>query len=160
MGGKALRIVAGNVPKGDSEEKARARCIEAIQEVCDHAASFGVFAALENHGGIVTTAEQMLTIVKAVRHDWFGVNLDSGNFHSADPYADLAKIAPYAVNVQIKTEIRRAGAPKNEDADLPRLVNMLREVNYRGYVALEYEAAEEPKEAIPRHVATLKKLLG
>lgn len=160
LGGKTMRIFAGNVPKGDDEDKTRARCIGAIQEACDHAAKFGVFMALENHGGIVTTAEQILTIVKAVQHDWFGVNLDTGNFHSADPYADLAKIAPYAVTVQIKTEIRRAGAAKNEDADLSKLINMLREVNYRGYVALEYEAAEEPKEAIPRHVATLKKLLS
>jgi len=159
LGGKALRIFAGSMEKGDAEEKARARCIEAIQECCDHAAKFGVFMALENHGGIVTTAEQLLSIVKAVKHDWFGVNLDSGNFHSADPYADLEKLAPYAVNVQIKTEIQRAGM-KKEDADLKRLVEMLRAVGYRGYVALEYEATEDPKVAIPRHVATLKKLLA
>lgn len=159
LGGKALRIFAGNVDKGDTEEKARGRCIEAIQECCDHAAKFGVYMALENHGGIVTTVDQMLSIIKAVKHDWFGVNLDTGNFHSADPYADLEKLVPYAVNVQIKTEIVRAGKQK-EDADLKRLIDMLRQGGYRGYVALEYEAAEEPKTAIPKHVETLKKLVG
>lgn len=159
LGGKALRIFAGNVDKGDTEEKARSRCVEAIQECCDHAAKFGVYMALENHGGIVATVEQMLGIIKAVKHDWFGVNLDTGNFHSADPYADLEKLVPYAVNVQIKTEIARANKPK-EDADLKRLIDMLRQGGYRGYVALEYEAAEEPKTAIPKHVETLKKLLG
>ena len=66
----------------------------AIQEACDYAAKYGIFLALENHGGITATIDQMLTIVKAVKHDWFGVNLDTGNFHTADPYADLAKIAP------------------------------------------------------------------
>ena len=30
--------------------------------------------------------------------------------HTADPYADLAKCAPYAVNVQIKTEVLARGA--------------------------------------------------
>lgn len=159
LGAKTMRIFAGSVEKGDDEDKARARCIEAIQEACDHAAKVGVILALENHGGIVTTIEQMLTLVKAVKHDWFGVNWDTGNFHSEDPYADLAKLAPYAVTVQIKTEIERANK-KKEDADLKRLVEILRNVGYRGYIALEYEAAEDPKEAIPRHIETLKKLMG
>ncbi len=154
-----MRIFAGNVDKGDTEERARARCVEAIQEVCDHAGQFGVYLALENHGGITATIEQMLALVKAVKHDWFGVNLDTGNFHSQDPYADLARLAPYAVTVQIKTEIHRPGG-KTEDADLRRLLEILRKANYRGYVALEYEAKPEPKEAVPRHMATLRKLLG
>lgn len=159
LGAKTMRIFAGGVDKGDTEEKARARCIEAIQESCDHAAKFGVILALENHGGIVTTIDQMLTLVKAVKHDWFGVNWDSGNFRGADPYADLAKLAPYAVTAQVKTEIQRAGM-KKEEADLKRLIEILRAVGYRGYVALEYEAAEDPKTAIPRHVETLKGLMG
>ncbi len=159
LGGKTIRIFSGSTPKGESPEKATARCIEAIQEACDHAGKHGIFLALENHGGLTATPESMLPIVKAVRHDWFGVNLDSGNFHTADPYADLAKIAPYAVVAQIKVEIQRP-KQKKEEADLPRLINMLREVNYRGYVALEYEAAEDPKTAIPRYVAVLKKLIA
>jgi sugar phosphate isomerase/epimerase len=160
LGGKTMRIFAGNVDKGDTEERARARCVAAIQEACDHAAEYGVYLALENHGGIVTTIDQMLTLVRAVKHDWFGVNLDTGNFHSRDPYADLERLAPYAITVQLKTEIRRAKRAKPEDADLKRLIEMLRGVNYRGYVALEYEAAEDPKPAVPRHVATLRKLMS
>lgn len=159
LGGKTLRIFAGTVARGDTEEKARERCIATIQEACDHAGKFGVYLALENHGGITATADQLLAIVKAVKHDWFGVNLDTGNFHTEDPYADLARIAPYAVNVQIKTEIQRAGQ-KKEDADLKKLIGILRDANYRGYVALEYEAAEDPKIAVPRHAAELKKLMS
>jgi sugar phosphate isomerase/epimerase len=100
-----------------------------------------------------------MQIVKGVQHDWFGVNLDTGNFRTSDPYADLAKLAPYAVNAQIKTEIQRAGM-KKEEADLKRLLGILREAGYRGYVALEYEAEEDPKTAVPRHVETLRKLMG
>jgi sugar phosphate isomerase/epimerase len=158
LGGKTMRIFAGGLAKGDSEEKARQRCIEAIQESCDHAAKFGVYLALENHGGIVSTAEQMLTIVQAVKHDWFGVNFDTGNFHTADPYGDLEKIAPYAVVVQIKTEVQPANGGKQQ-ADLKRLLDILRKVNYRGYVALEYEAAEDAKTAVPRALGELRKLI-
>jgi sugar phosphate isomerase/epimerase len=159
LGAKTIRIFAGNVAKGDSEEKARARCIEAIQESCDHAGKYGVYLALENHGGLTATVEGTLQLVQAVKHPWFGVNLDTGNFHTDDPYADLAKLAPYAVTVQIKTEIQRKGM-KKEEADLKRLLDMLRAVNYRGYVALEYEATEEPKTAVPRYVAELRKLIA
>jgi sugar phosphate isomerase/epimerase len=156
LGAKTMRIFAGTVAKNDSEDKARSRCIAAIQEACDHAAKYGVYLALENHGGITSTAEQVLALVKAVKHDWFGVNLDTGNFRTDDPYGDLEKIAPYAVTVQIKTEIQRRGR-KKEEADLKRLINILRAVRYRGYVALEYEAAEDAHTAVPRHIEALKK---
>jgi len=159
LGAKTIRIFAGAVDKSDTEEKARARCVEAIQEACDYAAKFGVILALENHGGLVATIDQMLAVVQAVKHDWFGVNWDTGNFLSADPYADLTRLAPYAVTVQIKTEIQRTGK-KKEDADLKRLIDILRAADYRGYVALEYEAEEDPKTAIPRHIEALKKLMG
>jgi sugar phosphate isomerase/epimerase len=158
LGGKTIRIFAGPLAKGDTEDQARVRCIEAIQEACDYAGRFGIYLALENHGGITSTIEQTLALVQAVKHDWFGVNWDTGNFHSADPYADLARLAPYAVTVQIKTEIQRAGKPK-EEADLGRLLDLLRAADYRGYVALEYEADEDPKTGVPRAVETLKKLV-
>src|SRR5205085_11205113 len=119
---------------------------------------FGIYLALENHGGIVATIDQMLTLVRAVRHDWFGVNLDTGNFHSPDPYADLARLAPYAVTVQIKDQIHRSGR-NPETADLPRLIDILRAANYRGYVALEYEGSEDPRAAVPRHLAALRPLI-
>ena len=159
LGGKTVRIFAGKLDKGDTEEKARERVVGLIQESCDFAAKHGIILALENHGGIVATLDQMMALVKAVKHDWFGVNWDTGNFHTEDPYGDLAKLVPYAVVVQIKTEIQRAGKPK-EEADLRKLLDMLRGVNFRGYVALEYEGSEEPKTAIPRHIATLQKLLA
>jgi sugar phosphate isomerase/epimerase len=158
LGAKTMRIFAGTVAKNDSEEKAFPRCVAAIQEACDHAAKYGVYLALENHGGITSTLDQLLALVKAVKHDWFGVNLDTGNFHTDDPYSDLEKLAPYAVTVQIKTEIQRRGM-KKEDADLKRLIDILRAVRYRGYVALEYEADESAHTAVPRHIEALKELV-
>ena len=158
LGGKTIRIFAGNIPKGDTEEQARKRCVAGIEEVCEHASQFGVYVALENHGGITATADGILNIVRAVRSEWFGVNWDSGNFHTADPYADLARLAPYAVVAQVKTEMRRANNPA-EEADMKRLLEILRSANFRGYVALEHEANEDPKEAVPRHVAALRRMM-
>src|SRR5262245_5662545 len=154
-----MRIFAGAAPRGTSEEKARKQCVEAIQEVCDHAAQFGVYMALENHGGIVTTGEQLLAVVKAVKHDWFGVNLDTGNFRSPDPYADMANAAPYAVVVQVKTDVHRTGR-SNEEADLARIVKILRDARFRGYVALEYESRKEPPmTGVPKYLGQLRELM-
>jgi sugar phosphate isomerase/epimerase len=159
LGGKTIRIFAGSVAKGDSEEKARDRAVATIQEACDYAAKYGIYLALENHGGITGTADQLLAIVKAVKHDHFGVNLDTGNFQTPDPYADLERIAPYAVVCQIKTEVHPKGKGVQE-AELGRLCGILRKASFRGYVALEYEAKEDAKTAVPRTLAALKRLIG
>jgi hypothetical protein len=62
------------------------------------------------------------------------------------------------VNVQFKTEVHPKGK-KTEPADFQRLVKIFREANYQGYVAVEYEAAEDPKTAVPRALSELSKLL-
>lgn len=158
FGAPCIRIFAGRQPDGVSYEDAVEYCVETTQAACDYAATKGVFLALENHGGIVAEPDGVLAIVNRVESGWFGVNFDSGNFHTEDPYADLARIAPYAVNAQVKTEIRRAGGGR-EEADMERILAILAEADYRGYVALEYEAGEEPKEAVPRYLETLQTLI-
>jgi sugar phosphate isomerase/epimerase len=152
MAAPTIRIFAGNVQKGTTETQARQWTIDAIKECCDYAGRKGVILALENHGGIVTTAEQLLSIVKAIDSEWFGVTWDSGNFRSADPYAELKMTAPYAVTAQIKVNVA------SKPADLARVVQILKDVNYRGWVALEYEEEEEPKVAVPRYLRELRRL--
>lgn len=158
LGAPAIRIFAGSPPQGVSRDEAIERCIETTEAACQHAAERGIFLALENHGGITDTADSMLKIIRGVQSNWFGVNLDSGNFRAEDPYAELAKIAPYAVNAQVKVEISVGG--KSVPADLERIVNLLRDAGYGGWVALEYEAAEPAHEAIPRHLRALQPLLA
>lgn len=153
-----IRIFAGSIAKGDTEEKAVALAIEGIKAALPYAAEKGVTLALENHGGITATPAQILKLVQAVDAPNFGVNLDTGNFHSDDPYADLAQLAPYAVNVQVKTEMSSKG--KKTDADLGRLIGLLREARYSGYVVLEYEAAEDPMTAVPKHIKALRQAIG
>ena len=159
LGAPVIRVFGGTVPKGESNDVAIARVVEGFREILPYAASKGIVLALENHGGITATPEQLLGLVRAIDGPNFGVNLDTGNFHGDDPYADLAKLAPYAVNVQVKTEISRKGKPK-EDADLARVVSILKESRYSGYVVLEYEAAEDPIKASPGHIKTLRSLIG
>ncbi len=154
-----IRIFAGTVPKGESEDEAIDRAIDGIKQSMPYAIEKGVTLALENHGGITATPAQLLKLVKAIDFPNFGVNLDTGNFHGVDPYADLAQLAPYAVNVQVKTEVSTKGKAK-EPADLSKVVSLLREAKYSGYVVLEYEAQEDPKIAVPRTIKQLRSLIA
>ena len=158
LGAQTVRVFAGNLPKGDTLEQAQGRVVAAMEECCAVAEKLGVTLALENHGGITATPEQLLALVKPIKSQALGVNIDTGNFHTADPYADVAKIAPYGVVCQVKTELSRNG--KKEPADLGRMVQILKDANYHGVVALEYEAKEDPRTAVPRHVKELRRLIG
>src|SRR3569623_503330 len=102
-----VRVFAGVPPKDMPVDQAIKNCIEAYQIVLDYAATKGVVLGLEIHGGSVAEPDTLLHIMKSVNSEWAGINLDSGNFRTEDPYADLAKIAPYAVTVQVKAAIRR-----------------------------------------------------
>ncbi|MED5400211.1 MAG: sugar phosphate isomerase/epimerase family protein [Planctomycetota bacterium] len=158
LGAPAIRIFAGRVPKGDTEAVAIERCIAGINQVLDHAEKRGVFLALENHGGITSTPAQMMRIIKGVRDSrFFGVNLDGGNFRTDDPYRDMAVIAPYAVNAQVKVSIFRGD--KKEPADLERVIKILRDADYRGYVVLEYEESD-PLGEIPGYLKQLRQLIS
>jgi sugar phosphate isomerase/epimerase len=158
LGAGAIRVFAGSQPKDEAWPTTRDRCIGALEEVCKYAHTRGVFLALENHGGVTARADGLLDIVRRVQAPSFGVNFDSGNFRSTDdPYAELAEIAPYAINAQIKVEIFPGG--KRETADLGRILKILQESNYSGWVALEYEAEEPAIEAVPRWVQEIKKSL-
>lgn len=157
LGAPAIRIFAGQAVAGEPLSTTLARCAENCQTACDYASQRGIMLALENHGGVTAEAAGLLEIVRQVESPFFGVNFDSGNFRGADPYAELAQIAPYAVNAQIKVEMHAGGG--KQETDLKRVVELLRDVGYSGWVALEYEASEEPLTAIPRWLDQLQPLM-
>jgi sugar phosphate isomerase/epimerase len=159
MGAPHIRVFAGELAKNTTKAEAKSLCIAALEECCDYAGKKGVILGLENHGGIVAEPADLLDIVRAVKSPWFGINFDSGNFHTDDPYHDLELIAPYAVNVQWKAEVSPRGKQK-QAADLKRIVKILRDANYQGYLALEYEAEEDPWTAVPRLLKQMQELLA
>lgn len=157
LGAPCIRIFAGGDANGDIVLQ-RKYCVESLSACLEYAAKYGIFLVVENHGGIVTTPDMLMALVKDVSSEWFGVNLDSGNFHTPDPYADLARVAPYAATVQMKTEMTPQGGQKSE-MDFKRVLTILRDAGYRGYVALEYEGAEPAPTAVPRYLKKLRSLI-
>jgi sugar phosphate isomerase/epimerase len=159
LGAPVLRVFAGNVQAGQTPEEAERNCIECLEACADQAARTGVMLGLENHGGIVAEASGVLRILRAVRSDWCGANLDTGNFRTDDPYADIAACAPYAVTTHLKTEVQPRGGAK-QPADVKRIVRILADAGYRGYLTLEYEGAEPVAEAAPRALAAIREAVA
>ncbi len=154
LGAGHIRVFGGRVPKGATEDQAAGWCADVLARAGEYASKKGVILGLENHGGITAKAERIVEIVRKVNSPWVGVNLDTGNFET-DAYRQLAMILPYAVNVQVKTEIRvEKGVRQASDWD--RIAKMLTGGGYRGYLALEYEAKEDPATAMPRLLAKLR----
>ena len=155
LGAPVMRIFAGK-PRDKDNAAAQRLVIEAIEACCQYAGERGVYLALENHGGLTAKADDMLELVRAVQSPWFGVNLDTGNFHSDDIEGDLAKLAPYAVNVQVKVVVSGPDGAKRP-MDFDRLAGLLATAGYRGYVVLEYEEDEDPRLACPRYLDAMRK---
>ncbi len=160
LGAPTVRIFAGGAAQGTDASQARKWAVECIESCLDQAARRGVVLVLENDGGVTSDAEGTLEIVRAIKSEWFGMNLDTGNFKTADPYGDLERCASHAVTCHFKTEIFRKGEQKGEAADLPRLVDILRKANYRGYLNLEHESQEDPMTAVPAILQKLRQLVG
>ena len=156
LGAPVIRIFSGSAGKGQKVEDARKLAVDAIEECCEYAGRSGIFLGLENHGGLTATADGMLEVVRAVKSPWFGAWMDTGNFHGQDVYAELEKIAPYTLHVQVKVVTSSRGQGRMP-TDFARLAKILGKVHYRGWLCLEYEESEDPRQACPPYLAKLRK---
>src|ERR1051326_2829423 len=106
-----------------------------LRECAEHGKKYKVKIGVQNHGDFLQTGEQLMALIKAVGSEWCGPIVDTGYFKSPDPYADIALVAPHAVNWQIKQ------SPLGEDSEVPtdlvKLVRIVRKSGYTGYLPIE-----------------------
>ena len=137
MGAPVIRVFAGAVPKGYEQkwDEVAAWMIDAISECVEHGRRHGVIIGVQNHGDMLKSADECLKVMRAVNSEWCGLIVDTGNMLTVDPYADLARVVPHAVNWQVKESIYNND--RSRPADLPRLCRLIRDGGYRGYVPIE-----------------------
>ena len=137
LGAPVVRVFAGPVPAGyeNNWDVPAGWLIECLKECAAYGASKGVIVGVQNHGDMLKTAEETIKIVKAVDSPWFGVILDTGYFMTEDPYVDMEMVLPYTVNWQVKES--PFGKESDVRIDLPRIMQMIEQHNYRGYIPIE-----------------------
>jgi len=132
-------------------------CVDGINQCLKKAEELGVLLALENHWGLGSTPEGMLKIHDRVNSPWLGLLMDTGNFLE-NPYEKLKMIAPKTSFVQAKTYYG-GGEWYSLDLDYNKIINILKEVNYQGYISIEFEGKEDPKTGVQKSVDLLRKAL-
>ena len=174
LGAPVLRVFADTqmraqtwetVSNGASRDEVEKWIAEDIRACADHAAKFGVIIGVQNHGDFIKTADDLISLLKRIDSPWCGAIVDTGYFKAADPYAEIAKAAPYAVNWQIKQS--PLGVEKEAEAptDLKRLMRIVRDSGYRGYLPIETLSPRgggnyDPFTVVPRFLAEVRAALA
>lgn len=136
---------------------------DALKQVARHAAKYNLTLALENHGGLTTTAAQTNRILDQVREPNIGVNYDPGNFlmHGEDPLKALKELRHPVVFTHFKS-VKRVNGRKvycrlgEGEIDFPPILRELRR-RYQGFYTLEYE---EPSDVFAGSEDDLRVLKG
>jgi L-ribulose-5-phosphate 3-epimerase len=143
---------------GYTEDDGFKWCIDSIEQCLPTAEQNGVLLALENHWGLCSTPQGMLRIKNAIDSPWLSLLMDTGNFLE-DPYDKLAMIAPATSFVQAKTYYG-GGEWYSLELDYKRIIDLLKKVNYQGYLSLEFEGKEDPFTAVPKSIDMLRSAMN
>ncbi|MCH1495353.1 MAG: sugar phosphate isomerase/epimerase [Rubripirellula sp.] len=144
--------------EGYTDEDGFGWVIDSLEKCLPAAERCGVVLGLENHWGLGRTASGVLRVLDDIKSPWLRATLDTGNFLD-DQYAQYKQLAPEAVFVQAKTYFG-GGTWYTLDIDYDRVASILSEVNYRGYISLEFEGQENHETAIPKSLELLRKAFG
>lgn len=160
IGAPVIRVFAGLVPKGyeNKWDEVAKWMVESLRECVEHGKKFGVLVGVQNHGDMLKTADEVISVVNQVNSDWFGVIVDTGNMATPDPYADIARVVPHAVNWQVKESPISNNSPVR--TDLPRLIRVIKAGGYRGYIPIETLSATgkpyDPYTIVPAFAAEVR----
>jgi sugar phosphate isomerase/epimerase len=159
LGAPVLRVFDGRgEAKGASRDQMTTWVAEAFRECAAHGERHGVVVAFQNHDELLKTADEVLALRERVAHPWFALNVDVGSLRTADPYDEIARLAPFACTWQVKELVYRRG--REEKTDLRRVFGILKAAGYRGYAPLETLGPGEPREKVRRFLAEARDALA
>jgi sugar phosphate isomerase/epimerase len=171
LGAPVLRVFADTqmratswdqIAKGHTWDEVAEWIAADLRECTAHAKEHGVIIGVQNHGDFLKTADHVLKLLNLVDSDWCATIVDTGYFKSPDPYVDMARVAPYAVNWQVKES--PFGAGSDIRLDLDKFIRLVRASGYRGYLPIETLSAPgkdyDPFKVVPAFLAELRQALA
>jgi len=149
LGCRAIRVNTGGGPEvegamsitGAAVARAIDRVADSLARLCDLAAPAGLDVLIENHGGLSSNVDAVLELLRRAARPNLGTLPDFGNFPpGADVHGAIEKLAPHARAVSAKCfDFDEEG---NETTlDYPRLIGIVDDAGYRGWLGIEYEGA-------------------
>jgi len=142
---------------GDADREIyRMAIMDAMSRLADFAAEMNINIVIENHGLFSSDAALIAGIIKEVNRPNFGSFPDFGNWclsakwgttqgdcdKEYDRYQGVSELLPYAKAVSAKSyNFNEAG--EDTKIDYYRLMKIVKESDYKGYIGIEYEGMEK-----------------
>lgn len=158
LGAPVIRVFSGTADVKDiPREKVVDYMVEDLKECVEFGKLHGVVVGIQNHNDFIKTADQAMEIIKRVNSDWFGLILDVGSYRTGDPYQEIAQSIPYTVNWQLKENLFVNGV--EQKTDLNRIMKIIQEKGYRGYIPLETLGEGDPKVKVPKFLEEIREAM-
>jgi sugar phosphate isomerase/epimerase len=149
------------VAPGCTRDQVEAWIADDIRECAEQGKKFGVIIGVQNHGDFLKTSGEHLSLIRRVGSEWCGPIVDTGYYKTDDPYRDIAAVAAVAVNWQIKESPIAAGSDVR--TDLKKIMTIVRQSGYRGYLPIETLSASgkdyDPFRVVPPFLAELREAM-
>jgi sugar phosphate isomerase/epimerase len=117
--------------------------IDGLRRLSEFGAQHGINVIVENHGGTSSHGKWLALVIEHVGLPNCGTLPDFGNFNIAqgkayDRYLGVAELMPWAKGVSAKSYAFDA-AGNETTIDYRRMLTLVRDAGYRGYVGVEFE---------------------
>jgi sugar phosphate isomerase/epimerase len=155
LGCATIRVNAESQGSFEEQQKLAA---DGLRQLCEAAAPYGINVIVENHGGLASHGDWLVGVIRMVDHPRCGTLPDFGNFYEYDRYQGVAEMMPYAKAVSAKSH--DFDAEGNETTkDFRRLMKIVLDAGFRGWVGIEYEGDRLPeREGIRRTLQLLERI--
>jgi len=148
LGAPVLRVFTAKLySEGEERKRVEARMLQAFQTCLETAKSHGIILGIQNHNDFLRTSDECHDLFKKINSPWLGLVLDTGNFIAEDPYEEIRKAIPLAVNWQVKEKLLIKGV--QTPMNLEKLCNIIKSSAYKGFVPIETLGMQDPKKDIP-----------
>ncbi|MEM1127304.1 MAG: sugar phosphate isomerase/epimerase family protein [Bacteroidota bacterium] len=140
LGCHSIRV---NAASAGSFEEQQALAAEGLRALTEYAAERDINILVENHGGLSSHGAWLAGVMQRVDHPRCGTLPDFGNFRVDaqtvyDRYTGVEELMPFARAVSAKAnDFDEQG--QETQTDYLRMMRLVLDAGYRGYVGIEYE---------------------
>ncbi|MFO7845027.1 MAG: sugar phosphate isomerase/epimerase family protein [Balneolaceae bacterium] len=143
LGCHTIRV---NAASSGSYEEQMERSADGLRSLSEYAAGEDINVVVENHGGLSSNAEWLVSTIEMVDMPNCGTLPDFGNFtigdgETYDNYQGTEELMPYAKGVSAKS-YGFDDAGNESELDFMRLMQIVKDAGYTGHVGIEYEGSE------------------
>ena len=143
LGCHSIRVNAGSAGSWSEQAKLAA---DGLTTLADYADTHDIDVIVENHGGLSSNGQWLRSVMEIGNHPRLGTLPDFGNFNLGDGelydnYQGVAEMMPYAKAVSAKSHNFDSDGIET-DLDYERMMRIVLDAGYRGWVGIEYEGVQ------------------